>query len=118
MIMCPSTDFSESTHVLALRNKDGRLTFLDSLMPIPGVGVDQLTVEDLRDRVRLTGPCVASRCAHWAGHCTLGQALSLTGASAGEQCAITDSCRWRIENGDRVCGICTSVMRMKDHLDD
>lgn len=117
MIMCPSTDFTESTHVLALKDEGGRLVFLETIVPIPPIAVEQLTIEDLRDRVRLTGPCVTSRCAHWAGHCTLGQNLSSAGQPIEVVCPIIENCRWRIENGPAVCGICPSVMRMKEHLD-
>jgi hypothetical protein len=114
MIMCPSTDFSESTHVLAIRREDGELRFFSELLPIPREAVETMSVEDLRDRVRLTGPCVMSRCFNWNGSCTLGPLLVSRTASQKVPCPIRGQCRWLIENGESVCGQCTEVMRMKE----
>ena len=111
VIYCPSTYTSESTHVLGLVDETGKLNFLPALLPINKYGLDVLTDTDLRDKVRLTGPCVTSSCANWNGHCELGDQLAAYEISAEPDCAIRDSCRWRRENGNSVCGICTQVTR-------
>ena len=121
-IFCPSTDFPESTHVLAVRNERGVLKFLPELLPVPEVALVQLTEDDLGDRLRLVGSCIKNRCSNWKGYCVLGRELSKIGRPTdSSSCAISRNCRWRIENGDSVCGICPLVMRMgslEDLLDE
>ena len=112
--LCPSTDLSESTHVLGIRGKDGRLRMLPSLLPLPQVARNQLTRENLRDLVRLTGRCIQGNCHYWAGHCRLGEEISFLAESSNEEtisCSISARCRWRLENGDSVCRVCTHIMR-------
>ena len=117
-IFCPSTDLPESTHVLAVRNSSGVLEFLPSLLPVPEVALVQMTEDDLSDRLRLVGNCIKNRCSNWNGHCVLGRELSKIARPADSpSCAIFRTCRWRIENGDSVCGVCPLVMRMGS-LDD
>lgn len=117
-IFCPSTDLPESTHVLAVRNQSGSLEFLPSLLPVPDVALLQLTEEDLFGRLRLVGKCIKARCSNWNGHCVLGWELSKVIRQVdSSSCAISRTCRWRIENGESVCGICPRVMRMGS-LDD
>ena len=111
VINCPSTYLTESTHVLGLVDETGKLKFLPSLLPINQYGLNVLTDADLRDKVRLTGPCVTSSCANWNGRCELGDQLAAYERTAEPDCAIRDSCRWRRENGNSVCGICTQVTR-------
>jgi hypothetical protein len=114
--LCPSTDISESTHVLGIRGKDGQLRMLPSLLLLPLVARDQLTKENLRTSVRLTGPCIKNGCHHWAGHCQLGEEISFLAKSSNEEtisCFISARCRWRLENGNSVCRICTHIMREK-----
>lgn len=115
-IMCPSTDLTESTHVLGIKGKDGQLRMLSSLLPLPPVALEQLTRDDLRNSVRLTGRCIKGGCHHWVGHCRLGEEVSvLANSSDGEaiSCSISTHCRWRLENGDSVCRVCPQVMREK-----
>lgn len=125
-IYCPSTDFSESTHVLGVRNSHGVLVFSPKLLPIPSEGVEVLTSDCLTNRIRLAGECIQDKCAYWGGHCNLGRKLSMRQSvgttSLGDlNCPLEESCRWRLENGDGVCAVCPKVMRgltMEDLCDE
>lgn len=108
-ILCPSTAIAETTHLLGMCNDEGVVEFLDSPLPMPRPALATLGAQDLRDRLRLTGPCVRQSCAHWEGHCALGRRLAAASEPATRSCPITATCRWRLENGDSVCGICPSV---------
>ena len=111
-IFCPSTDFPESTHVLAIRNQHGVLKFLPKLLPVPDVAKQQMEIADLRDRVRMVGRCIQARCIHWEGHCALGREIAKIDAHANTpSCALSDTCRWKMENGDSICQICPQIMR-------
>ena len=117
-IFCPSTDLPESTHVLAIRGRSGVLEFLPSLLPVPEVALVQMTKDDLSDRLRFVGNCIKNRCSNWNGHCVLGrELLKIARPADSPSCAIFRTCRWRIENGDSICGVCPLVMRMGS-LDD
>ena len=109
---CPSTDLSESTHVLGVRGPDGRVKFFNDLLPLPVVARDQYAFEDLRHQVRLTGRCIQNACSYWSGLCTLGQSLvELSKETAEIDCAIKSNCRWFSENGPQICSVCEFVMR-------
>jgi hypothetical protein len=108
-MLCPSTDRSESTHVLGLADSEGRVRFLEKMLPIPREAVDQLTDKDMRSRVRLTGPCISFQCGYWKNGCSLGRRLSNLGKSYDRACPIVSECRWYQENGNRACGICAFV---------
>ena len=111
-LFCPSTNLSESTHVLGVRRPDGRVQFFSDLLPLPEVARDQYVFEDLRHQVRLTGRCIQNACSYWNGHCTLGQSLvELSMERAVADCAIKSNCRWFSENGPQVCSVCEFVMR-------
>jgi hypothetical protein len=125
-IFCPSTDFSESTHVLGVRNNSGIVKFFPEIIPIPQEGVEVLTSDSLTNRIRLTGECIQDKCAYWRGHCRLGQELnsrqSIRKSSSKDlNCPIEESCRWRLENGENICSVCPKVMRglsMEDLCDE
>jgi hypothetical protein len=111
-LFCPSTDISESTHVLGVRGPDGRVKFFNDLLPLPVVARDQFAFEDLRHQVRLTGRCIQNACSYWIGLCTLGQSLvELSKETAEIDCAIKSNCRWFSENGPQICSVCEFVMR-------
>ena len=114
-ILCPSTDTTESTHLLGLRGTDGKLTFLNQLLPVPAVALEQYDFDDFRDKVRMTGVCIQGNCMHWQGFCNLGRTLSELSVNGSEQtCPITTTCRWRIENGSSICSVCPQVMRQRN----
>ena len=65
------------------------------------------------DGDRPAGPCVASACANWVGHCSVGVAVAHGGHAVGDagvdhgaDCTIESSCRWRLENGPSACVLC------------
>ena len=108
-MLCPSTDRSESTHVLGLADSEGRVRFLEKMLPISPEAVDQLTDKDMRSRVRLTGPCISFQCGYWKNGCSLGKELAKLGKSDDRTCPIVSECRWYQENGNQACGICAFV---------
>lgn len=113
-IFCPSTDIPDSTHVLAVRNELGVLEFLPKLLPFPDVAKQQMRPADLRDRVRMVGRCIQAQCLHWEGHCALGREIAKIDSHANTPlCALSDACRWKLENGDSICRICPQIMRPK-----
>ena len=98
--------------MLGLWEENGSVRFSEKLLPVSEVVIQQLTFSDLRERLRLTGPCIQSRCVYWKGHCSLGEHLSrLSVEVVAPTCAISEQCRWRSENGNSACGVCTKVMR-------
>ena len=109
-LMCPSTALTETTHVLGIKEPGGTVRFLATPLPVPKSAVEVFTDDDVHDRLRFTGPCVTRSCAYWEGKCALGTMLASKSSCADPRCSIADTCRWRRENGDRVCGICPSVM--------
>ncbi len=109
-LMCPSTALAETTHVLGIKDAGGTVRFLAAPLPVPKSAVEVFTVDDVHDRLRFTGPCMTRSCAYWESQCTLGTMLASKSSCADPNCSIAESCRWRKENGDRVCGICPSVM--------
>jgi hypothetical protein len=111
-IFCPSTDITESTHVLGVVGRDGKVKFLEKLLPLPRVARDEITMNDLRDQVRLTGLCIQKDCAHWKGICGVGKALTdLKTSSGGSYCDLKLRCRWLLENGPEICSVCQFVTR-------
>ena len=110
-IMCPSTDIHESTHLLGTVNIEGMIDFRDHLLPVPNAVLSVLTKDDLTNRVRLTGPCIKQNCQWWLNNeCSLAKEFAKIAVSSGSpKCAISDRCRWRIENGDDCCEICSFV---------
>ena len=110
-IMCPSTDLGESTHLLGVVNSRGSIEFTDELLPVPRSIIPIFTNDDLTNRVRLTGTCIKQNCQWWDNNeCSLGKKFSRLAINSGDpKCAISDSCRWRLENGDACCGICEFV---------
>lgn len=107
---CPSYPPAGNGQAFAYRNLHGELVFCD---------VTEVPLFPMRESVRLFGPCVASRCAHWSTHCNLGAALSravvrsegqlLIGDEPYLSCRIQDTCRWKWENGIAACRACVSV---------
>ena len=113
-ILCPSTALSESTHVLGIRGKDGLVKMLPVPLPLPDVALEELSREDLRESVRLVGTCIQKECLHWNNHCQLGREISVLANNSNPEvvsCPISNKCRWRLENGDSVCRVCTHIMR-------
>ena len=63
---------------------------------------------------RSSGPCVQKRCLHWTTHCRLGAVMAeslvaLGHDSASRECGIEETCRWRAENGNVICGVCDGL---------
>jgi len=111
ILMCPSTALTETTHVLGIKVAGGLVRFLSAPLPIPESAFEVFTGEDIHERLRFTGPCVTRSCAYWDGHCTLGSWLATRSSPADTPCSIAERCRWRLENNNKVCGICPSIMR-------
>jgi len=109
VIMCPSTSPVDSTHVLAIRSLGGKLKFLNTLQPLPEVARAVITIDDLQNRLRLTGPCSRRSCSYWTGFCSLAQDFASIQIDDKRICSIYKSCRWRIENGAQVCGVCQTI---------
>jgi hypothetical protein len=115
-ILCPSTDLSESTHVLGVRGEDGLVTMLPAPLPLPDVALEELSRENIRESVRLVGTCIQKECLYWSNHCQLGREISVLANNSNLEiftCPISNKCRWRLENGNSVCRICTHIMREK-----
>lgn len=102
---CPS--YPERGEVFAARLRSGELVFVDA-QTSAAIGNEVMSV-------RSHGPCVASRCAYWAGNCQLGAMIAQV-AVRGKQaegsspasgtCPISRSCRWLAENGPKACNGC------------
>lgn len=101
--------------MLGLADADGRVRFLAKPLPIPPEAVAVLTDDDMKRRVRLTGPCISTRCIHWADGCSLGRSLVDLGTAVDRVCPIVSDCRWYLENGNRACGVCTRVFHDLSH---
>jgi len=107
---CPSSSAELATHRFAEVDTTGRVVF--EAIPVrigtPGTPNHQ---------PRLTGPCKQHRCAQWDGFCRLGAAAAraafeLGGNSPESGCPITNTCRWRMENGDAACVVCPWLHRV------
>jgi hypothetical protein len=108
-ILCPSTAPSESTHVLGIRRR-GAFEFLIPPLPLPDVAQKVITLDNLQNKLRLTGPCVRQACGYWSGRCDLGTELATTVEPTSQDCPIYSRCRWQIENGQSACTNCLKIL--------
>ena len=109
-IMCPSTAPSETSHILGIKRSSGIIEFFDPPLPLPKVAQSVISLDDLQNKLRLTGPCVRRSCGYWSGKCDLGTEMVVKKDLALQPCPIRPLCRWHIENGPSVCGSCQTVL--------
>lgn len=108
-MLCPSHPTDTATHLLATL-ADGMLTFKSEPVPVSET-LSEATL-GLTATLRFTGPCIQAQCEHWVNRCILGEQVAAMAAPEGSQrqpCPIVERCRWRQENGEHVCGKCSTV---------
>jgi hypothetical protein len=83
----------------------------------PNVPPDFARMELFANTPRYAGLCVRDRCSSWKGYCLLGVAVTIASQPlsgienpTAESCPIRSNCRWRLENGDETCNLCTSIV--------
>lgn len=122
-IMCPSSACAPGAQVIAVVVGQG-LAYLS-----PAAAVDDRFVAaaaaDPRPadaRFRFSAPCAGQECGHWErGRCGLGDVVTevvigrrrQAEGVPGEECAIRERCRWRLQSGDLACGGCPVVRRTR-----
>jgi hypothetical protein len=82
----------------------------------PNVPPDLSRMKLVEGTSRYAGLCVRDRCSNWKGYCLLGVAVTIASQPLSgienpiaESCPIRSNCRWRLENGDETCNLCTSI---------
>lgn len=112
-LLCPAAIGSHGTEVFGVFDPSlGQVRFLPEVISLPQVTRDVVGADQLCERARLSARCETYRCQYWQGGCRLGWFVSkveVTTSSVGRMCAISQRCRWRAENGERVCGGCAEV---------
>ena len=112
-LLCPSTPPKGSSLAIGRWTEHRLVEFFDHALELPEAAMEVLPWSAVEDRVRLAGPCVTSGCEYWDGLCGLGQQLMcISGTRVPEiECPIRERCRWRLENGEEICGTCVKIMR-------
>lgn len=110
-LSCPAASGSHGERVFATYlDADDELDFLSVAVELPEVLVINHEMSDFSLRNRLEGKCLTTACQHWQGACRLGFFVSKIEVQPRRKeinCAISKSCRWLKENGERVCGACS-----------
>ena len=109
---CPSAPVEFAHAVFAkFESKSESHQFLPSVIPLGRTIKEVVDQSKFKSNFRLVGRCVEVRCANWSGGCVLGSSIAKVQATVdGDRiCPISKTCRWKAENGDSVCGPCSSV---------
>lgn len=111
-LLCPSYPPNGHHQILGIVDDiSGKFTFVSTGRTDFDQG-NELT-ERWETRFRNFGSCVKTACGHWdKGSCRLGRAvtdLNLASSVDADDCPIKQECRWRAEQGDKVCRSCPSV---------
>ena len=116
--VCPSSSAEFATAKLADLDSNGKAVFVAGPIrrqPAGGRPTDRSSAHSGSER--WTGACKQDRCEQWNGFCRLGVAAALAaselpGVRPAEGCPITETCRWRLENGPSACVLCPWINRL------
>lgn len=115
-LSCPSATNSHGDKVFAVFDEvAGEMRYLPVAVEVPEIVKTTLDMDEFALKNRLEGRCFTSACSYWHGACQLGHFVSKVEVSVrvnSRNCAIKDSCRWREENGPKVCGACAFVRNL------
>jgi hypothetical protein len=115
-LSCPSATSSHGDKVFAVFDDvAGELRYLPIAVDVPEILKSTLNMEEFSSKNRLEGRCLTSACHYWHGACQLGHFVSkveVTVRMTSQNCAIKDTCRWREENGPKVCKACAFVRNL------
>jgi hypothetical protein len=110
---CPAASTMMASAVIGWR-EDGfeSVNFLEKSIGFPHVLREFMTDLEIESSLRLVGKCVKNSCPHWADSCILGHAVASIAPSDGTipMCSISDTCRWKRENGETVCIPCRGIL--------
>lgn len=113
---CPAASNSHGDQVFAVFNETAsEMQYLSVALDVPDILKENLDMNDFALKNRLAGKCFTSSCQHWQGACRLGYFVSKVSVSiraTTQHCAIEDTCRWRKENGERICTTCAFVRNL------
>lgn len=116
VLSCPSATNSHGDKVFAVFDDvAGELRYLPIAVEVPEIVKTTLNMDEFALKNRLEGRCLTSACHYWHGACQLGHFVSKVEVSVratSRNCAIKDTCRWRKENGPKVCGACAFVRNL------
>lgn len=113
--VCPSSSAEYATGVLGYRSPGSQtVIFLPVAMPFAKVLREIAEDVEIESRIRMVGACVQAACPHWYGKCALGHAVAKVAdvTEKASECSIGYTCRWRKENGVKVCGPCRGVLNI------
>ena len=115
-LSCPSASNSHGDKVFAVFDEAvGELRYLAVAVEVPEIVKSSLDMDEFAMKNRLEGRCLTSSCDYWHGACQLGHFVSQVEVRVREtsrHCAIKDTCRWRKENGPKVCEACAFVRNL------
>lgn len=116
--MCPSYYPSKKAKAIGMANKDGIVNFFEKPLAVDEEFIQEAqTNVDLESKFRFSGPCVNKSCKQWSNNkCGLINELekileNIPKQSAPKSCSISNSCRWRLQEGDKACLTCVFVNR-------
>lgn len=119
-LSCPSATNIHGDKVFAVFDEcEGELRYLPVAVVVPEIAKTALDMDAFALKNRLVGKCITLSCRYWQGSCRLGHFVSKVELSiqiTSRQCAIKDTCRWRKENGSRICGTCAFVRNIPVHV--
>ena len=121
VLKCPAASAEHADVVIGYRSTETEtVLFFDENIGFPQVLRETKGDEALESSLRLAGNCMKTPCPHWVGSCALGHTVALVNIkkSVTSTCSIIEDCRWRKENGPKVCGPCKDILNipMKEAL--
>jgi len=112
-LLCPAAMDSHGNQIFGVfEESEGRIRYLDAVIPIPSVVREVVKSDQLCERSRIAADCQTLKCHYWQGGCRLGWFISRTDSPSRfsvQRCAISDSCRWHAEYGESACSGCSKV---------
>ena len=115
-LCCPAASDDHGDRVFAVFNEERRaFDFLANPVVLSHEIKELLELNEFTKKNRLAGKCLTSGCEYWQEACRLGDFVSQVSVSVGcsaGACAISETCRWRAENGPRICGACAYMRNL------
>ena len=112
-LLCPAAMESHGTEVFGVfEPSEGRVLFLDAVIPLPSIIRDVVNSDQLCERTRISADCQTLKCHYWQGGCRLGWFVSQIDSpphTSDPLCAISDRCRWHAEYGNTACDGCSKI---------
>ena len=113
---CPSATNSHGDKVFGVFDEvAGELRYLPVAVDVPEIVKATIDMDEFALKNRLVGKCLTSSCHYWHGACQLGYFVSKVEVAVrvtSRNCAIKNTCRWREENGPKICGACAFVRNL------